>query len=255
MIKVSRFAATALLVLGSHDAAAFAASPAAPTLTDVVNRLKGEIRYFEIYDDLKASYYESKRSTSATGRSPTDCPYIAHLRISDVKIEINTKTDTSNDATGSAKVPIGSIELGPAGQVGQDMTGTQTLDLEMKPSADPPVPTATDLRDVVGDDLYQSYPLFASLKQTRDALEQIAHTNGKPCLDLQTTLTSGSGGSAGGSSLAYGFQVEDQKQGSFSFSILIFALGASHEATQTRGNTITVSFAATTTLQPPTSPK
>jgi len=74
-------------------------------------------------------------------------------------------------------------------------------------------------------------------------------------LDLQPGATAaGAGGAGSGRSgeptIAYGFQLQNEKQVGLNFSIEIFSLGASRESTKTAGNTITVTFEPTTTLQP-----
>lgn len=203
--------------------------PSAPTVTQVVVYLKDELRRFNERPDRKP-----------TVNPMLPCGGNISLDISRFDVEMAANTTTDAEGNISAEVPIGSTKLGGEFGKGRTTAFSSTLNMSLDPLAttgdgDSPVKILT----VPATDKQAAQNLFepGAVSNTLISLEKSLRDSGKyaPCFSLTSPADAAQ-------SVTMGFTVTKSKKTGFSFSFLIFSIGASKSKEREIANTITANF-------------
>jgi hypothetical protein len=246
-----------------------------PNLEEVVNSLKHELTAYTYYDTFKTDHWVYDNTTAPPRpRDGTHCPYIKSLKVKKAEVNIVTKNDTSNGVNGGIKVPLGPATANPSATHSHEVTNTNTIDLHFVPDG--------QLADIPADEMQEietghmdKLALFNSLANLRNAFEQIARDDQKPCLTFSETTsrptltpaprtikvsapaaavaappppsppaTSTSDASTDLPTISYGFQAQTVDQLSGNVTFLVFSVGGDRDATTSKDNTITLTLSA-----------
>lgn len=204
--------------------------PTPPSVTQVVVYLKDELRRFNERPD---------RSPRVDRALP--CGANISLDISRFDVEIATTTTVDAEGNISVEVPIGSTKLGGEFGKGKGTEYSSTLNMSFDPlsttgagGADP-----VKLLVVPATDKTTEQRLFepGAVANTLISLEKSLREAGahSPCFALTSPDDADQ-------AVTMGFTITKSKKSGFSFSFLIFSIGASKSKEREVANTITANF-------------
>ena len=189
-------------------------------LSDVIQQIKYELAEYDKYALAHAS--DPAMNNICSGK--------IDLTISSVKVTVNTVSDNTDEATGSASIPIGAISAGPSGTLTGEKKSSQTLTFTVFPA------------DADKDHLapqpktFEGKPITIELENLRESL--LKSSAYSPCI----TMTNPDPKKDQDNSDAMAFTVTKTGKVGGTLKFLVFSVGATSTQQRQYANTITVNF-------------